>query len=68
MQHCSFRCPTDVWKRFKLYCTMKNVKLQDMLMRLIIEHMEKEKWITAKEKINAETNGKGDIRHLPTAS
>ena len=67
MQQCSFRCPDDIWKRFKLYCTMKNVKLQDMLMRLIVDHMEKEQWITTKEKISAESSPK-DIRRVSAAS
>ena len=68
MQQCSFRCPDDTWKRFKMYCTMKNVKLQDMLTTIIVQHMDQEQWLLTKENLDAETNSKGDIRSVPAAS
>ena len=51
-----------------MYCTMKNIKIQDMLTSLIVQHMDQEQWLPTKENLNAETNGKGDIRSVSAAS
>ncbi len=38
---CSFRCPEETYKKFKLLCTMEEVSIQGKLSILIEEYVTK---------------------------